>query len=74
MSELKYIKYALKKKDDIVNKKWSAFKEYEKYLSKEKDINDWLYKNCKHEWCRDEFYCGPYDKPGYICKICKCSK
>lgn len=74
MSDIKYIKNALKTKEDIVNKKWCAFKEYEKYLAKEKNINDWLYKNCSHIWEKDDFFCGPYDKPGYICKTCKCSK
>lgn len=65
---------AIKSKNSIINQKWKAYKEYEILKELETNINKWLYENCQHEWIKDDFYVGPYDKPSYICKICKSTK
>ena len=28
------------------------------------------YLSCDHKWERENTYCGPYDKPPWVCKLC----
>ena len=61
-------------RDNIRRKKWRAYREYQYYIQHEKDIEEWLFKNCDHIWKRSEIDYGPYDKPPFVCQKCHTEK
>ena len=41
-----------------------------KARSKRQHYERMIYLSCNHIWERENTYCGPYDKPPWVCKLC----